>query len=463
MKNKKGFTLIELLAIIVILAIIAVITVPIILNIIDNAEKGSAQDSALGYKDALQKYYATKSVQNPEQELPSGYMEISELPSDFTVSGENPSDGWVKLKNGIVEEYSLKYKDYVVTKYLDKDAKTTKRERLSSIVQIPDEYQEVEYLESTGTQYIDTGFKPNNNTKVDIKFMALDSNPSGAVPLFGTRSSNAKKSYTTFYKTSNIGSGRTDFGDQFGGTSVINFQPNTIYSYIKNKEKNYLNDINISNNDVYEFQTDYPLYLYDINSAGVSYGTNNNRFFGNIYYTKIYDNDALVRNLVPVIRKSDGKPGMLDLANLSKNLAPDFSSWENGYISTTGVISGMNNVKQEKTSPFIEIHSITNITFSLDSGVFPSIGTEWEQRGWRTFGFYDENKSFISRVGGDGENTLTVTVPSNAKYFRISMRTFGENENVMLNEGSTALPYEPYGYKFYTNAGTGEFITGPEI
>ena len=109
MKNKKGFTLIELLAIIVILAVIAVITVPIILNIIDNAEKGSAQDSALGYKDALQKYYATKSVQNPEQELPSGYMEISELPSDFTVSGENPSDGWVKLKNGIVEKYSLKY------------------------------------------------------------------------------------------------------------------------------------------------------------------------------------------------------------------------------------------------------------------------------------------------------------------------------------------------------------------
>ena len=37
------------------------------------------------------------------------------------------------------------------------------------------------------------------------------------------------------------------------------------------------------------------------------------------------------------------------------------------------------------------------------------------------------------------------------------------NANVMLNEGTTALPYEPYGYKFYTNNGTGEFIAGPEI
>ena len=50
-KKVKGFTLIELLAIIVILAVIAVITVPIILNVIDNAKKGSIKDSAYGFKD----------------------------------------------------------------------------------------------------------------------------------------------------------------------------------------------------------------------------------------------------------------------------------------------------------------------------------------------------------------------------------------------------------------------------
>jgi len=55
--NKKGFTLIELLAIIVILAIIAVITVPIILNIIDNAKKGAAKDSVIGYGKAVELAY----------------------------------------------------------------------------------------------------------------------------------------------------------------------------------------------------------------------------------------------------------------------------------------------------------------------------------------------------------------------------------------------------------------------
>ena len=55
--NKKGFTLIELLAIIVILAIIAVITVPIILNIIDNARKGAARNSVIGYGKSVELAY----------------------------------------------------------------------------------------------------------------------------------------------------------------------------------------------------------------------------------------------------------------------------------------------------------------------------------------------------------------------------------------------------------------------
>ena len=149
MKSKKGFTLIELLAIIVILAIIAVITVPIILDIIDNAEKNSSIDSAHGYKDALQKYYATKSIQNPEQELPNGYIEISELPSDFTISGDAPSEGWVKLKKGSVERYSLKYKDYVVTMDNEKNVISEKQQNIEP--HVTDDYQEVEYLESNGT------------------------------------------------------------------------------------------------------------------------------------------------------------------------------------------------------------------------------------------------------------------------------------------------------------------------
>ena len=48
MKRNKGFTLIELLAVIVILAIIALIAVPVVMNIIDKANKSAFKDSAYG-------------------------------------------------------------------------------------------------------------------------------------------------------------------------------------------------------------------------------------------------------------------------------------------------------------------------------------------------------------------------------------------------------------------------------
>lgn len=62
--NKKGFTLIELLAVIVILAIIALIATPIILNVIDKAEKGALKDSAYGIIESGQLYYAKNLKQD---------------------------------------------------------------------------------------------------------------------------------------------------------------------------------------------------------------------------------------------------------------------------------------------------------------------------------------------------------------------------------------------------------------
>ena len=453
MKNKKGFTLIELLAIIVILAVIAVITVPIILNIIDNAEKGSAQDSALGYKDALQKYYATKSVQNPEQELPSGYMEISELPSDFTVSGENPSDGWVKLKNGIVEEYSLKYKDYVVTKYFGKDAKATKRESLASIVQIPDEYQEVEYLESTGTQYVDTGYIPNSNTKIEIQFMAINNSDSSNIPLFGARTSiNSTDSYTTFFKTT-TGNGRIDYSTSSGKSTA--FPSDRKITFLKDKEKNYIDGELKNSNSTSNFFGTYSLYLNNVNTSGASYDST--LLSNKLYYTMIWNNGNLVRNFVPVIRKSDNKPGLLDLANLSNNLIPEIVQGgvgtENGTLS-----SSMSRVRTNK----ISITEGTTYTIKSNNLYISTIVFYFDDTYHSTY-FIGANEPTLT-------NTKTFTVPSGVNQVAIGFKN-ADNTNIdlsqeweiMLNEGTEALPYEPYKKSFYTNDGTGEFIAGPEI
>ena len=116
MKRRNGFTLIELLAIIVILAIIAVITVPLILDIIDNAKEKSVIDSAYGYKSAINQYYVSKMMADNSYEVKDDEYEISIYKSDgLTVSGEEPKDGWVKVVNGTVTDFSFLIGDYVVT------------------------------------------------------------------------------------------------------------------------------------------------------------------------------------------------------------------------------------------------------------------------------------------------------------------------------------------------------------
>ena len=114
-KNKKhGFTLIELLAIIVILAIIAVITVPIILNIIEDSKKGSVQDSAYGYKDAVEKNYLTNLLDNSTSKLNGTYMiSDGEFNGDeVNLSGTKPTKGYLIYENNKLTTGCLEFDGY---------------------------------------------------------------------------------------------------------------------------------------------------------------------------------------------------------------------------------------------------------------------------------------------------------------------------------------------------------------
>ena len=116
MKRRNGFTLIELLAIIVILAIIAVITVPLILGIIDNAKEKAVTNSAYGYKDAVNKMYTTKLLNNKDYKMEDRVYTISELNTEgLSVSGKEPeSNSWIQIENNNVKSGCLQFDEYKV-------------------------------------------------------------------------------------------------------------------------------------------------------------------------------------------------------------------------------------------------------------------------------------------------------------------------------------------------------------
>lgn len=62
--NKKGFTLIEILAVIVILSILALIVTPIVMNIIDDVNKKTFEETARNTARAAEMHYASSNLKN---------------------------------------------------------------------------------------------------------------------------------------------------------------------------------------------------------------------------------------------------------------------------------------------------------------------------------------------------------------------------------------------------------------
>lgn len=111
--KKKGFTLIELLAVIVILAIIALIATPIILGVIDDAKRGAAKSSALGYIDAVEKYIALNQMDDAAESKESLTQTFTR--TDVSVKGTRPDAVSITFDKGVVTAASVSVNGYTVT------------------------------------------------------------------------------------------------------------------------------------------------------------------------------------------------------------------------------------------------------------------------------------------------------------------------------------------------------------
>ena len=86
--------------------------------------------------------------------------------------------------------------------------------------------------------------------------------------------------------------------------------------------------------------------------------------------------------------------------------------------------------------------------------------------------FYDKSDYTTKRIGyvnWSHGNTLTFTTATNCTYIRALLKTESDSDitpsdisNIMLNTGSTPLPYEPYGYKVPVTVSNGsDTLTTP--
>lgn len=107
----------------------------------------------------------------------------------------------------------------------------------------------------------------------------------------------------------------------------------------------------------------------------------------------------------------------------------DKSAVKNGYY--------INDVNGDMESSGISLNASDYIYIGGLSKVY--IGNQPTNR-WGAF--YDSAKAYMSGFTAYG----SVSVPTNAAYVRITVLSASLN-TMMINAGSTAMPYEPYGYK----------------
>lgn len=169
---------------------------------------------------------------------------------------------------------------------------------------LPAGYTEVEYIQSSGTQYVDTGFQPNQDTKV---LMEADYTPaaSGSSYLFGGSVGSRSKAfefcgYSGRYRIVYNGT-ETYF------TETAFEQPITV---AMDKNEATVNSAETVSATYATFASGYNMYLFATNRAGTAYGT----YGAKIYSAKIYDNGVLIRDYVPCIN-ADNAVGLYDLVN----------------------------------------------------------------------------------------------------------------------------------------------------
>lgn len=174
---------------------------------------------------------------------------------------------------------------------------------------LPNEYTQVDYIESSGTQYINTSFSPNQDTSVEMVLETLSLSRENH-SLFGARQSSTVNHYGVVLGSADGNIVYNGYGQQSNYTN-FRVSENTKYKFYKNKNNLYINDNLV-------FSDTYTTFTPNINMMLLAMNQQNSATFLSsmrVYSCKVYDGNTLVRDFIPCYRNSDNVVGLYDIVN----------------------------------------------------------------------------------------------------------------------------------------------------
>ncbi len=179
---------------------------------------------------------------------------------------------------------------------------------------LPDGYTRLQYIQSSGTQYIDTGVKGNQNTKVEIKYSFYQtSSTTGSGRIFGSRGNGSTNSANAFVIGTNSGivSLSTTLFMQYGSNSAASTTEKIVlnkwFSIVHSRTTHNVNGVDYGvEYSSTTFTTPFNLKLFGFDNYGTTLTG-----VGRMAYAKIWNGDTLIRDFIPA-KNSSNVVGMYD-------------------------------------------------------------------------------------------------------------------------------------------------------
>ena len=261
-------------------------------------------------------------------------------------------------------------------------------------------YIELEYIESTGTQYIDTGIKPYI-TQFESEFALTTINPSTNGYVAGVY--NAGNRYYTV--SLDLIGNKFRSADKSNTTIILGNSDTNKHHIIYNNYDNKVIFDNIEKGTVTNLPSvsEDNLYLFALHGNQQEGSTQ--YLVGRIYYVKIIDKltSTLIGNFIPVKRKSDNEICLYDKVTETFFTNQGTGVFIAGPVKDTSLESMM-NIFVQTTEPIIKKGiwlqaDETPECYTFDKNVY--IGGQWMPDGQYTDIPYRFNNGGIALVGTD--------------------------------------------------------------
>lgn len=179
---------------------------------------------------------------------------------------------------------------------------------------MPRIYTQIEYIQNPSTAYVDTGFKPNQNTRIEIETQVVEMTYGGRqIGAGGYDRANAIQ-----FDFENEHEINISWGGYAGWVRyVCSFDFNRHY-YIWDgnefwRDKDTANEF-YATTAATDYQCTDNLGIFTRIQAG--YAASDGEYMrGRVFSFKMYDNGTLIRDFIPVIRTTDSTFGFYDLVN----------------------------------------------------------------------------------------------------------------------------------------------------